>query len=112
MEQFALILIIMALHSDCTFFVCCAHSTHPYPGESIATYLIVLVCALSIVGDVQANILAVADVAEFDVGIRVDSIHANSSANCKPAAIVDDGSVSVRSEKRKKKKKHRNTEER
>lgn len=72
-----------------------------------------LICALSIVGDVQSNIFAVADVAEFDVGIRVDSIHANSSANCKPAAIVDDGSVRYRLEakKKKEKKKHRNTED-
>lgn len=82
--------------ADCTLFFVLAISTHPYTSQSIAAYLIVLISALSIVGDVQANILTVADVAEFDVGIRVDSIHANSSANCKPAAIVDDGSVRYR----------------
>lgn len=55
---------------------------HPDAGQRVATDLVVLVRALRIVGDVQADVLAVADVAVPDQRIGVDAADADRRADC------------------------------
>lgn len=54
---------------------------HPNAGQCIATDLVVFVCALCIIGNVQADILAVANIAVSYNWIRTNSTNANGSSN-------------------------------
>lgn len=55
---------------------------HPYPGESVAGNLIVLVGSLCVVRDVETDILAVAYVAVFDHWVGAGAAYANCCSDC------------------------------
>lgn len=54
----------------------------PYAGECVARYLVVLVGALRVVRHVEADVLAVADVAVLDHGVGARAAYAHRCAHC------------------------------
>lgn len=54
----------------------------PDASESVARYLVVLVRALSVVRDVETDVLAVTNVAVFDDWVGASATYADCSAHC------------------------------
>lgn len=56
---------------------------HPNTGQCVPTDLIVFVCSLSIIGDIEANIFTITNIAMPNHWVRAHSTDTNSGTDCK-----------------------------